>query len=265
MTKLRITMKALCKPPFFALLVLMLQGANLQAQEILEFDAVIYTKIFSYEEATAPEYWNNQVIFSYANPDMPVRYVAAVFEHEDYSKKHVFFKKVGDGTQAGSDGEPVFLLLYDPGDQEILRYRLIVDGLWQSDPMAARTERDEFGNNISVYELPQDRPRLVNSPISGEDGRITFYYRGNPGDRVAVLGNFNSWDPFMHPLVEDQGDPGLFSISLRVNPGNLYYYFLVGTQKILDQLNPREAVDPAGNKVSYYYFGGDEMAALPNR
>jgi hypothetical protein len=69
----------------------------------------------------------------------------------------------------------------------------------------------------------------------------------------------------MHPLVEDQGDPGLFSISLRVNPGNLYYYFLVGTQKILDQLNPREAVDPAGNKVSYYYFGGDEMAALPNR
>jgi hypothetical protein len=158
MTKLRITMKALCKPPFFALLVLMLQGANLQAQEILEFDAVIYTKIFSYEEATAPEYWNNQVIFSYANPDMPVRYVAAVFEHEDYSKKHVFFKKVGDGTQAGSDGEPVFLLLYDPGDQEILRYRLIVDGLWQSDPMAARTERDEFGNNISVYELPQDRP-----------------------------------------------------------------------------------------------------------
>jgi hypothetical protein len=250
----------------FILLILFFGLSSLLwAQEDLEFDALVYSKIFSYERAETPEYWNNRVIFTYANSDKAVRYVAAVFEHEDYSRKHVFFKKVGDGTAAGAEGEPIFILLYDPGDQETLRYRLIVDGLWQSDPMAMAQQRDDFGNEISVYRLPLDRPKLVNSPVPGEDGRITFFYRGNPGDRVALMGNFNSWDPFMHPLREDPKDPGLFSINLRVTPGNVYYYFLVGTQKVLDQLNPEEAVDPAGNKVSYYFFGPENLAAAPVR
>ena len=42
-------------------------------------------------------------------------------------------------------------------------------------------------------------------------------FRGKPGRRVSLVGDFNNWDPFMDPL--DETSPGSYSVTLRVPAG----------------------------------------------
>jgi hypothetical protein len=137
------------------------------------------------------------------------------------------------------------------GTREV-RYRVVVDGLWVSDPRAVGSQMDELGNRISVFPLDREPPRPVMNPKDEEGGRLSFLYRGAPGARVSIAGDFNTWDPFEDFLTEIE--PGLYKITLRVARGRHFYYFFSGGRRVLDFFNPSGGMDPDGNEVSSFVY-----------
>jgi len=213
----------------------------LVAGSVLALDAhLMEVRIRGIDRAGPPKYLDRQVLLSYQS-SKPVRLVGARFAHEEYRVFHIYFRNEND----------VFLLLLDvPEEIEELRYRMVVDGLWISDPFNPRSDADAFGRAFSLFSL-HDRPaRMVVSPEIHRDGSVTFFFRSPPDRAVSVAGDFNNWDPFWHRLRETR--PGEYSITVRMPPGQHFYYYTVNGQRLLDPINQDTARDYEGFRVSTF-------------
>jgi len=195
----------------------------------------------SVEKAGPPQFLQSRVLFSYKPPeDVPVRLVAARFEHEGYRALHPYFKNENG----------VFLLLLDV-DQGLksLTYRIVVDGVWMRDPANPKVEEDPFGVEFSVFDLAaRPSPPLRSPQISGRE--VTFWFRARAGRFVAVVGEFNHWDPYWDRMEEPS--PGLYRATLRLPPGQHFYAFSVDGERVTDPLNVDRAVDREGFSVSTF-------------
>jgi hypothetical protein len=68
--------------------------------------------------------------------------------------------------------------------------------------------------------------------------------------RVAVVGDFNDWDPAATPL-RPAGDGGTWIVELRLKPGRYHYTFLIdGRRWARDPSEPRAAESDFGAPVS---------------
>jgi hypothetical protein len=199
-------------------------------------------RIKGIDRAGPPQYLDRQVLLSYKTSE-PVRLVGARFAHEEYRVFHIYFRNDHD----------VFLLLLDvPEDVEELRYRMVVDGLWISDPFNPHSEEDSFGRVFSVFSL-RDRPeRTAVSPEIHRQGSVTFFFRTLPNRAVSVAGDFNNWDPFWHRLQETK--PGEYRLTVRMPPGKHFYYYIVNGQRVLDPINQDTARDYEGFRVSTFFL-----------
>jgi len=220
-----------------ALLLFMTAGA------VSALDAhLMEVRIRGIEHAAAPQYLDRQVLLTY-KPDNRVRLVAARFAHEEYKDFHIYSR---------NDNGVYFLLLDVPEEVEQLRYRLVVDGLWINDPYNPHSEEDAFGRVFSLFDL-RDRPEwAVVSPEIGGQGSVTFRFRTLPDRAVSVAGDFNSWDPFWHRMVETE--PGDYRLTVRMPPGKHYYYYIVNGQRVLDPINRDTVRDFEGFRVSTFYL-----------
>jgi Glycogen recognition site of AMP-activated protein kinase len=194
------------------------------------------------KEAKPPHLVDDVLILSYEPAHgAGVRFVGARFETESYTVLHSFSK-----NQYG-----IFVLDYEvPEDTRVIRYRLVVDGLWVSDPSNPDAETDQQGNLISLFTIEKEPVRPILNPRREADGSVTFVFRGLPGRRVTIQGDFNNWDPFMNQLVETE--PGLYRITLRLLPGAHWYRFFTDGRRLLDRYNEDTALDPDGTPVSYF-------------
>ncbi len=180
------------------------------------------------------------LLLSYA-PSEPVRFVGARFANESYRTLHLY----------SVNEHGVFVLDYPiPEGLKEIRYRVVVDGLWMRDPANPSFQTDALGDQFSLFTLDKEPPREVFNPKPGVDKRLTFTFRGAPGKRVSIAGDFNNWDPFMDYLTEFE--PGLYRITLRVGPGDHYYYYFSEGRRILDQYNPATGISQDGDVVSYF-------------
>ena len=174
-------------------------------------------------------------------PGTPTRFVGARFAHESWKILHPY--------AVNENG--VFVLDYPvPEGVREIRYKIVVDGLWIADPTNPAVETDALGNELSVFTLEKEPVRLILNPRREADGGITFVFRGAPGRRVSIAGDFNFWDPFIDIMAEPS--PGTYRITLRVPAGQHWYYFFTDGRQVLDRLNPETGVDPDGNTVSYF-------------
>lgn len=193
------------------------------------------------KDAQPPHMVDDVLILSYRPAASGVRFVAARFDTENYAVLHVFSR-----NQYG-----IFVLDYPvPADTRVLRYRLVIDGLWVSDPSNPDNEMDRQGNLISLFTIQNEPVRPIVNPKLETDGSVTFVFRGPPGGRVSIGGDFNNWDPFMDPLAETE--PGLYRVTLRLLPGAHWYLFFSAGRWVLDTFNSDTALDPDGNPVSYF-------------
>ena len=53
---------------------------------------------------------------------------------------------------------------------------------------------------------------------------VTFTLRAESGKKVFLAGSFNGWDPAAKPMAEKKG---VYSTSLRLEPGKYEYKFVV--------------------------------------
>lgn len=148
-----------------------------------------------------------------------------------------------------------FLVLNLPEGHEAphgpLAYRLIVDGLWQTDPANPDQGRDDQGIAVSFVQQPHETGYTkLTSPVAGYDGEVEFIYHGKPGQRVSVMGSFNQWDPFLHPM--DEEEPGVYTLKVTLLAGPVQYLYVVGTRHVVDPANPRSVWDANRNQYSVF-------------
>jgi len=128
-----------------------------------------------------------------------------------------------------------------------IEYRLIINGLWTTDPANLYTRRDPAsGVSVSVLSIPPGKP--VPNPLKGPPGSLSFVFDGPPGETVTVAGSFNSWDPFMYELKE--GPAGTYSINIPLPPGRYEYVFFHRGQRFADPHNSRRVFSKDGNIAS---------------
>ena len=212
-------------------------------------------------EAGPPRVLDDVVVFTYEQREY-ARYVAIAFEHENYQQRHVF-------TARRREDEPDLYYFVYPIDTDLidaeqreLSYRLIVDGVWLTDPHAPRVRINRNGVTVGSVELNEPPPYERSSPQVHDDGSVTFYFALNSrisptletvdtrqlsissfrDPRVSVVGTFNGWDPYLHRL-SGPGPDGFYSVRLPVPTGPHYYYFMVDGQRVLDPLNGSRARD----------------------
>lgn len=72
----------------------------------------------------------------------------------------------------------------------------------------------------------------------GEARQVYLRLEAPASSRVAVVGDFNDWDPAATPL-RPTGDHGTWIVELRLKPGRYHYTFLIDGRRW--ERDPREA------------------------
>jgi hypothetical protein len=204
-----------------------------------------------------PEILEDSVIFTVSSG---YRRVGVAFAHENFSRIYWFRqllipqdpqnapvppgKKVPDPYR---DSGILFYVHQMPGDIHELEYRLIINGLWTTDPANPQSRRDHVsGLAYSVISLPPRSSRP--DPLKGPPGSLSFFFKGPPGETVSVAGSFNGWDPFMYELKE--GPDGVYTLNIPLPPGRYQYIFFHRGRRYLDPNNPNRVYSRDGKAAS---------------
>jgi len=88
----------------------------------------------------------------------------------------------------------------------------------------------------------------VTSPICSAEVQFSLRINDNKAHTVAIAGDFNNWDPRMNTLEDPEGD-GIWTATLKLEPGRYEYMFVMDGEKWLPDPNAlRYVKDGFGNK-----------------
>lgn len=213
-------------------------------------------RLLRVSSAGRPEIVEDGVLFTAPSS---YRSVGIAFAHEDFTPIHWFRKLLtlaeqGPPPASGKQPPPqygdsgiLFFAYTPPENVRALEYRLIINGLWTTDPFNPLRRKDEkSGISRSVVILPeiQGTPTV----FDGASGSLNFRFAAPPGETITVAGDFNGWDPFMHTLAETA--PGRYSLSLPLPAGTYHYVFYHRGTRVTDPNNRNTVYDKYGNPVS---------------
>jgi hypothetical protein len=203
-----------------------------------------------------PEIFQDSVLFTASSSH---RRVGISFAHEGYAKVY-WFKQIlipRDPSEFYVNGKRqknidpyvdsgiIFHIETIPANLENLDYRLIIDGLWTTDPTNPISVAGPSGIMESRFPLPEKpKPFLDAVP----PGTYRFVYRSDSGELITVGGSFNNWDPFMYELREIS--PGFYTLTLPLPPGNFQYVFFHRGEQVPDPENPKKLYSREGRIVS---------------
>jgi hypothetical protein len=200
----------------------------------------LHLQLAGLKTAKAPIVLEGELVLSAFGP---YRFVAAAFAHEGFAILHPYER----------NRQGVFVLAYPIplNRKEDLEYRVIMDGVWTTDPANPSTREDpDTGLVLSSARVPVlSDLHLGLYKLLDEDGTTArFLFRGASGESVTVCGDFDNWDPFIHELAETS--PGIYRLDLALSPGRHYYRFNYRGESLPDPLNPSKASSSDGQLVS---------------
>jgi hypothetical protein len=210
--------------------------------------------LLSLKEPDAPAFIEDMVVFTASSS---LRRVGIAFADEGFNKVHWFRKMLisqdpmelllNKKADPYKDSGILFYVHKPPVGAAAIEYRLIINGLWTTDPVNLNMRRDSnSGLTWSVLALPPQEPDV--NPFQGPPGSLSFFFKGPPGETVSVGGSFNGWDPFMYELKE--GPPGTYTINVPLPPGRYQYVFFHRGQRYLDPNNARRVYSKDGRAAS---------------
>ena len=203
-----------------------------------------------------PEIFEDGVLFTASSSH---NRVGISFAHEGYAKVYWFKQlfiprdpaelyvngKRQKGIDPNVDSGILFHIETIPAHLKNLDYRLIIDGLWTTDPANPITVKGPSGIMESRFPLPEKpKPHLD----AVQPGTYRFVYRSDPGELVTVAGSFNNWDPFMYELKEII--PGFYTLTLPLPPGSFQYLFFNRGEQFTDPENSMRLYNREGRAVS---------------
>lgn len=100
--------------------------------------------------------------------------------------------------------------------------------------------------------------RLTSGPGEPRSVEMQFVYVDLSASSVALVGDFNGWDPTATPLARAPGD-GIWAVTLPLPPGRYHYSFVVdGTHWARDPTAPRALGDHFDRPTSAVTIGGGD-------
>ena len=221
---------------------------------------VMYAAAFSENaENTIEDHIYNELVESVYRAEMPKikdryliftakanRHAGIAFAHEDYKFIHSF-KKLVRGEFKGEKTEPVlFYIMPIPEAVSQVRYRIVVDGLWSSDPENPNSFFDYMtGMTVSCVEVPYKKEYKT---VIENENTVKFTYLGEAHKRIRLAGTFNNWDPFMYEL--DEGEPGRYELNLSLPRGTWFYAYFSGSTQLPDRTNQNYVYTGDGRRAS---------------
>ncbi len=210
----------------------------------LDFDSIRFNDyLMAISGPRAPELFEDAVIFTASGA---ARRVGISFAHEHFSRVH-WFRKLASPTADKKESGVLFLAYEFPTTLETLEYRLIVDGLWTTDPwnpIKRMNAADGIGRSMVALPPPVESIEENNN----NKGTLTFRFEAVPGEDISVAGTFNDWDPFMYELREVS--PGRYRLDLPVPPGTYLYAYYYRGERLLDPFNQRKVYTSDGKTAS---------------
>ena len=239
---------------FIASALLILIIGNIWAVDIDSYQFIDHLRALS--GPAKPEIFEDGVLFTAPSSH---RRVGISFAHEGYAKVYWFRPllvprdpaelyvkgKISKKIDPNIDSGIMFHVEPIPRDVRNLDYRMIIDGLWTTDPFNSISVISPSGIAESRFPLPEKPKPHLDLPLPGT---YRFTYRAEPGETITVGGSFNNWDPFMYVLKEIS--PGFYAISLPLPSGSFQYLFFHRGEQVPDPENPRRLYTREGRIVS---------------
>ena len=211
--------------------------------------------------AASPRVLHEGVLFTYESRSYDPDYVMVSGDFDNWREARMMMKN--------ENGIFVYLLKETRGAGVVLergyyKYRYLVDGVWMNDPENSNRILDSMGEKITFFRLPTPLVNAPENPVSvlpetdfsekpleelrGSGSEYVFYLREENADTVHIVGDFNNFNPYSHPLYRNTN--GLWEIRIDIPPGRHTYRFLVDGQFTRDPLNKRIVYDRFDNEYS---------------
>lgn len=177
------------------------------------------------------------------------RHTGIVFDFENYRHIHSFRRLVRqdpDEEEKEKDTGILFYIMKIPRDIRLIKYRLVIDGLWTTDPANPDKEFSQAAN-LQISKFVIDRPVEIQSAVQN-DTTVCFVYEGESGQRIRVGGTFTNWDSFIYELQEVR--PGFYRLEIPLPKGEHYYTYYRGMTAFTDDTNPERVYTSDGRMAS---------------
>jgi hypothetical protein len=191
----------------------------------------------------APYEAENSVVFT---EKADSRFIGIAFDFEGYKTIHPFrIRRTRDSDGKVTDSL-MFYVLNRPKHIQTVSYRLIVDGLWTTDPLNPdRYYEENTGILLSRFTFSTVTP--PETAVTKEN-TVHFIYNGSTGQSIYLAGTFTNWDPWIYQMQETA--PGFYELNLPLPPGTYYYSYYAGLKAMTDKTNPNKAYTPDGRTAS---------------
>lgn len=210
-----------------------------EQKDTYEYDLIVT----SITEVKAPYVSGNYIVFTAPNT---ARTIGIAFDFENFNKIHNFQLHKNYGYEGDVTSSYYFYLLEKPKKLHKIYYRLIIDGLWTTDP----TNSNVFYNNIEGYTLS-----CINIPYTEkfatetlDNGLTHFVCFAESGKKIRLGGTFTNWDSWIYEMKETT--PGRYEIDLPLHAGTYYYSYYNGISSFIDETNPQKGYASDGRIVS---------------
>ena len=224
------------------ILGIMGQSAFAKEKEIIYQPYELDKLIHEIDEPCAPIVTEDYIIFTAATDH---RNVGIAFDFENYQTIHPFqilMRIDEDGNKT-----PHMSYCYERKHKiENIRYRLIMDGLWTTDPLNPDKIYDDTVN--LYFSQVNNLGKVYEYTEKQKDDSVRFIYKGETGLDLHLAGTFTNWDPWIYSLEETS--PGFYELSLPLPTGKYYYNYYIGLTPVLDNTNPDKAYTLDGRSAS---------------
>lgn len=181
---------------------------------------------------------NGYIVFT---AEDSARHIGIAFDFDNYKTIHSFQKLVSYSYDNEETSSIMFYLLKLPENSSKISYRMIIDGLWTTDPNNPTKEYSKEARTwlSTVTYLDTTIEQTLSKP-----NYVKFVYEGKAGEKIRLSGSFTNWDSFIYYLVETKA--GHYELELPLPSGTHYYTFYKGLDVILDEKNPNKVYTPEG-------------------
>ena len=200
------------------------------------------TLLHNIEKPGEPIVTEDYIIFT-ANTQN--RSVGIAFDFENYQVIHPFQILSSTDDEGKTTRKHLFYCYQRQHRFDTLKYRLVIDGLWTTDPLNPNREYDD---QVNLYFSKLENLGQIRIETEAKDDTVKFIYKGESGLKLQLAGTFTNWDPWIYQLEEIQ--PGLYELELPLTTGTYYYNYYLGLTPILDNTNPEKIYTADGRSAS---------------